>query len=277
MAGLHSAEEDAMKLHLLDLGNIEYDEGFPLAGAGVSTLSQPSPPAARRKVAIVGALIEHPKIGPILYDTGAAPNARELWPPPVFELFAITHYGNENRLDTLLGEAGYSLRDVKAIVLSHLHLDHAGGLEFFRGSDVPIYVHGDELRNAMYAVATKEDFGAYITHYLDFSFNWQPVHGTHIELFEGFHLHHLAGHTPALLGLQLDLANSGTFFLTSDQFHLRDNYEQARPLGWLLRDHAAWWRSYHLVKQIAERTDARLVFGHDAEVLADLRTEKVYD
>jgi hypothetical protein len=31
-----------MKLHLLDLGNIEYDEGFPLAGAGVSTLSEPS-------------------------------------------------------------------------------------------------------------------------------------------------------------------------------------------------------------------------------------------
>ena len=38
-----------MKLHLLDLGSIEYDEGFPLAGAGVSTLSEPNPAAARRK------------------------------------------------------------------------------------------------------------------------------------------------------------------------------------------------------------------------------------
>ena len=125
-----------MKLHLLDLGSIEYDEGFPLAGAGVSTLSEPNPAAARRKVAIIGALIEHPKIGPILFDTGAAPNAREVWPPIVFELFAITEYRDEQRLDNVLGAAGFGLDDVKAIVLSHMHLDHAGGLEFFAEIDL---------------------------------------------------------------------------------------------------------------------------------------------
>jgi glyoxylase-like metal-dependent hydrolase (beta-lactamase superfamily II) len=266
-----------LKLHLLDLGNIEYDEGFPLAGAGVSTLSEPNPPAARRKVAIIAALIEHPKLGPILFDTGAAPNAKELWPPPVFELFAITQYTEQNHLDRAVSQAGYDLKDIRAIVLSHLHLDHAGGLEYFRGRDVPIYVHGDELRNAFYAVASREDLGAYVSHYLDFSFNWQPVDGTHIELFDGFHLHLLPGHTPGLLGLRLDLKNSGTFFLTSDQFHLRENYEQGRPLGWLLRDHAAWWRSYRFVKRVAEQSDARLVFGHDAQVLAALKKERFYD
>jgi glyoxylase-like metal-dependent hydrolase (beta-lactamase superfamily II) len=162
-------------------------------------------------------------------------------------------------------------------VLSHLHLDHAGGLEFFRGRDVPIYVHGDELRNAFYAVATGEDLGAYLPHYLDFSFNWQPLDGDRVELFEGFTLHRLPGHTPALLGLQLDLSNSGTFFLTSDQFHLRDNYEQGRPLGWLLRDHSAWWRSYRFTRRLVERTGARLLFGHDREVLAELKKERSYD
>ena len=70
--------------------------------------------------------------------------------------------------------------------MSHLHLDHAGGLEFFRGRDIPIYVHGDELRNGFYGVATGEDFGAYIPHYLDFSFNWQAFSGDQVELFDGF-------------------------------------------------------------------------------------------
>lgn len=266
-----------MKLYPLDLGNIEYDEGFPLAYAGVSTLSAPTPASPRRKVAIIGALIDHPQAGPILFDTGAAPNARELWPPPVFELFAITHYGDENRLDAAVSASGHGLGDVKAIVLSHLHLDHAGGLEFFRGSNVPIYVHGDELKNAFYAVATGEDLGAYLPHYLDFSFNWQALDGDHVELFEGFTLHRLPGHAPGLLGLQLDLANTGTFFLTSDQFHLRDNYEQGQPLGWLLRDHAAWWRSYRFTRQLVEKTGARLLFGHDADVLAELKRESFYD
>jgi hypothetical protein len=54
--------------------------------------------------------------------------------------------------------------------------------------------------------------------------------------------------------LRLDLVNAGTFVLTSDQFHLRDNCEGPQPLGWLLRDHTAGWRSCRLVKQLAQRT-----------------------
>jgi hypothetical protein len=81
-----------MKLHLLDLGRLDYDEGFPLAGGGVSTASEPNPHSPRRRVAIIGALVEHPKIGPVLFDTGAPPNFKELWPPVVQELFAITRY-----------------------------------------------------------------------------------------------------------------------------------------------------------------------------------------
>jgi len=99
-----------MKFRLLDLGRIEYDEGFPLAGGGVSTASEPSPLAARRTVAIIGALIEHPKIGPVLFDAGAPPNFKELWPPIVQELFAITSYEPEHHLDAALEAAGYGSR-----------------------------------------------------------------------------------------------------------------------------------------------------------------------
>ncbi|MEA2315515.1 MAG: hypothetical protein QOI03_2207 [Solirubrobacteraceae bacterium] len=266
-----------MKLHLLDLGRLDYDEGFPLAGGGVSTASEPDPGSSRRSVAIIGALIEHPRIGPVLFDTGAPADFKELWPPVVQELFAITRYEDEHHLDRAVQATGHELDDIRAIVLSHLHLDHAGGLELFRGRDVPVYVHADELKNAFYAVATGEDLGAYVPHYLDFSFNWQALDGDEVELFEGFNLVRLAGHTPALLGLRLDLANAGTFILTSDQFHLRDNYEGPLPLGWLLRDHAAWWRSYRTVKTMADRADAKLVFGHDADVLAELKQERFYD
>jgi diadenosine tetraphosphatase ApaH/serine/threonine PP2A family protein phosphatase len=40
---------------------------------------------------------------------------------------------------------------------------------------------------------------------------------------------------------------------------------------------AAWFRSYRWVKALADRTDARLVFGHDADALTDLRREPFYD
>ena len=67
-----------MKLHLLDLGSIEYDEGWPLAAAGVSTLSEPAPPAARRRVAIIGALICHTRGA-----AGAVVSGHAVGPAPV--------------------------------------------------------------------------------------------------------------------------------------------------------------------------------------------------
>ncbi len=266
-----------MKLHLLDLGQITADEGWFLEASGASTYSQPAPPRVRRQLQMIGAVIEHPRAGPILFEVGGAPNARELWPEPVFEAFAVTGYARENRLEVALGEAGYELKDIKAVIIGHMHLDHAGGLEFFRGRDVPVYVHEAELKNAFYSVATKEDFGAYLPHYLDFSFNWQGVSGDQLEPWSGITFYRTPGHTPGLMTMRVDLPNAGTFIFTSDLILLKENYEQSRPQGWLLRDHRAWWGSLKFVRAMAERTDAHLVFGHDPDVFAELRKEKFYD
>lgn len=55
-------------------------------------------------------------------------------------------------------------------IIGHLHLDHAGGLDVFRGrSDVEIWVHDKELRAAFWSVATGADVGVYLPHYLDVS------------------------------------------------------------------------------------------------------------
>jgi glyoxylase-like metal-dependent hydrolase (beta-lactamase superfamily II) len=43
--------------------------------------------------------------------------------------------------------------------MGHLHLDHAGGLTYFKGTDVPIWVHELELKHAYFSVLTKTDLG----------------------------------------------------------------------------------------------------------------------
>jgi glyoxylase-like metal-dependent hydrolase (beta-lactamase superfamily II) len=62
-------------------------------------------------------------------------------------------------LDAAIAKTGNDIKDVKAVFMGHLHLDHAGGLEHFRNTDVPIYVHELELKHAFYSVATKTDLG----------------------------------------------------------------------------------------------------------------------
>lgn len=54
--------------------------------------------------------------------------------------------------------------------MGHLHLDHAGGLSYFKGTDVPIYVHELELKHAFYSVLTKTDLGVYMYVFLLFLF-----------------------------------------------------------------------------------------------------------
>jgi glyoxylase-like metal-dependent hydrolase (beta-lactamase superfamily II) len=46
-------------------------------------------------------------------------------------------YDEEHKLPNAIKAAGYDIKDVKGVVFGHLHLDHAGGLEHFVGTDVP--------------------------------------------------------------------------------------------------------------------------------------------
>ncbi|MBI5016155.1 MAG: N-acyl homoserine lactonase family protein [Deltaproteobacteria bacterium] len=265
-----------MKLRLLDFGTLKADLGWAIEAAGVSTHSNATPEALRTDFQMLGALIEHPKEGVILYDTGPAPTWEELWPGPVKEVFGITRYSDENRLDNLLRRAGYGVKDVKAIVLGHMHLDHAGGLEFFRGLDVPIYVHEDELKYSFYAVATKQDFGAYLPHYIDSSFNWKPVYGTEVELFDGITVYLTPGHTPGSLALRAHLNNRESFLFTSDVMFFKDNFYECKPPGWLVRDMGAWWKSLERLKSITRRYNCKVVLGHDGSVFNQYAQQGVF-
>ena len=236
-----------MKLSLLDFGELTADPGWFFEARGAWTLSSGFPVKEVRHLQMLGAAIEHPKHGLILYEVGPAANWKDLWPAPVQQVFAVTKYGDENHLDAQLKKLGYSFSDVKAIIIGHMHLDHAGGIEHYRGTQMPIYVHEDELKYAFYAIATKEDFGAYLPHYIDWSFNWKAIAATNFELFEGITVHRTPGHTPGLMAMQVDLKDAGTFIFTSDTFFFEENYAGPAP-GWLIRDMDGWRYSLQLVQ-----------------------------
>jgi glyoxylase-like metal-dependent hydrolase (beta-lactamase superfamily II) len=265
-----------MKLRLLDYGALTADLGWVIEAAGVSTHAETSPAAQRRNFQMVGALIEHPKHGVIIYEAGPAPNWSELWPEPVKQVFGITRYTDENRLDNLLKSAGYTVNDVSAIIVGHMHLDHAGGLEFFRGLDVPVYAHEEEIKYSFYAIATKQDFGAYLPHYIDCAFNWKPVYGTETELFDGITVYHTPGHTPGMLAMKVDLGNGESFLFTSDTCFFKENYEDEKAPGWLIRDMGDWWKSLTRLKNVAALNNCHVVLGHDEEIFQSYAKKGVY-
>ena len=94
-----------------------------------------------------------------MFETGAGPNYPEVWGAPLNDLFARVDYVEDQELDKAIEKTGHSIKDVKCVIMGHLHLDHAGGLDYFKGTDVPIWVHEIELKHAFYSVLTKTDLG----------------------------------------------------------------------------------------------------------------------
>jgi glyoxylase-like metal-dependent hydrolase (beta-lactamase superfamily II) len=176
-------------------------------------------------------------------------------------------------LDAQIAKTGHSIKDIKMVIIGHLHLDHAGGLDFFRNTGIPVYVHELELKHAFYSVATKTDLGVYLPHYLTFDINWVPFHGSHLELATGLLLHHSPGHTPGLCVLQMNLRESGTWIFTGDQYHVKENWKEDVPQGWLARDHDAWVRSHQMIKSLARRTKGKVILGHCWDTIQELGLE----
>ncbi|KAL1890767.1 hypothetical protein Sste5346_008092 [Sporothrix stenoceras] len=266
---------EGTKMHFLNLGTLECDESWLLRGGNTSTLSNKNPENKRRQLVVLACLIEYPGVGLILYETGCAEDIEVKWGAPLTDVFPRTKYNVENKLPEAIKQTGNDIKDVKAVIIGHLHLDHAGGLEHFLDTDVPIYVHEEEFKHACWAVATGADLGVYLSHYMILDrLKWQTFNDAHLDIYQGITLHHSPGHTPGLVIMQVNLAKDGTFIWTTDQFHISENYELAHPHGGLARDHNAWFNSLTMIKRLQRLFDAKLVFGHDMDVYSSYVAQK---
>lgn len=124
------------KLYVLDTGTMKMDKNYMVAMHNPASIDNPNPPAEFIEFPVYAVLIDHPD-GKILFDTGCNPEGmgkEGRWPEGVQKLFPA--FQDEscyliNRLEQLKVRP----EDIKYVVASHLHLDHAGCLELFTNGD----------------------------------------------------------------------------------------------------------------------------------------------
>lgn len=100
-------------------------------------------------------LIEHPE-GYILFDSGESPHSMEpgYFPKwmPFFHLAVDINVREDEGIGSKLHEQGIEPKNLKAVVLSHLHHDHGDGISDLK--DAPIYVskeHWDAYKSPVQA------------------------------------------------------------------------------------------------------------------------------
>jgi N-acyl homoserine lactone hydrolase len=172
-------------------------------------------------------VVEHERHGIVLFDTGvnhrvADPDlAAQHWGPGLRERYGATPFTREDAVDAQLERLGYRCADVTHVVYSHLHIDHAGGMEHFPNA-VHVAQH-DELRHAWWPDRWTALGYALADVMPGRGFEYLELSGD-ADLFEDGSLRvvRLPGHTPGSQGLVVHLPDRGQVAFVGDAAHIRE-------------------------------------------------------
>jgi N-acyl homoserine lactone hydrolase len=130
--------EAIMRIHAIQTGRVPIKQGqIEGRGHGLWRRFQPLLPGEWvENVPVYAFAIEHPE-GVIVVDTGSGAHLKQS-PPwhPFFRLGVRFEIEPEQEIGPLLRSLGIGPRDVKTVVLTHLHCDHDGGLAHFPHSRI---------------------------------------------------------------------------------------------------------------------------------------------
>jgi N-acyl homoserine lactone hydrolase len=246
------ASGKATRMFLLDLGTEFVPKSVSVAGAPRVTIACP----------VIGIVVETAP-GWLLLETGFsrtflddAEAQRTVYRggPP-----AVAPPGEP--LVTALHAVGLEPNDLALACVSHLHIDHTGGLPLLARAGVPVAVHRDELAFARNGASLAD---GYYGPDIDTGVDWRPFSGD-VELADGVWALETPGHTPGHVSYRVELEETGCWLFAVDAADLAENLNERIPPGiaTVEADAERAARSLDRLLELASSLDARLVPGHD--------------
>ncbi len=272
-----NVNNQGIKLYVLDNGRMRMDKNLMIAGSNQATLDNPNAPNEMFEFPIYTVFIDHPE-AKILFDTACNPNSmgeNGRWINQTQKAFPYTAVEScylPNRLEQINVDPS----EVDYVVASHLHLDHAGCLEYF--TNATVIVHDDELNGTMQTYARNQKAGAYIWADIDAwiknDLTWKTIkpHEDNLEIVKGVKvLNFGSGHAWGMIGLEVETQELGTLILASDAIYTAESMgDILKPPG-ILYDSIGWARSVEKIKRLAKEKDAQIWFGHDGNQFEGFR------
>ncbi len=261
-----------MKLYILNTGYLETDRNNVEACATIGTYSNPSVQNDWIKLPVLSFLIES-NGEYILYDTGSNPNAMNgYWPKNLQEIYPL-YQTEDEKLENQLKHCGVAPKDIKTVIVSHLHLDHAGNLDLFKHADV--YVPKADFMFAQTQVHLNPDpitHGGYVKNDLDVAIKQYHLVEEDFEIAPGIEVINLPGHTPGLLGVIVHLEKEGTYILPQDCVYTETIYGPPAKASGLLYDSLSYFKSIEKVRDLQKKHNANVIYAHDNEFFKTLKT-----
>lgn len=171
--------------------------------------------------------------------------------------------------DAALKRLGVDAREVKDVVITHMHYDHVGNFALFpkarfhlqeremifatgRYMGYRLFSHSFEVKEVMEMVRKVYEGRV-------------EFHDGDVELAPGLSLHRIGGHTGGLQSVRV-YTRLGWIVLASDAAHLYDNMSQERPFP-IIYDLGAMVRGWRRLRELAD-DPSWVIPGHDARVMS---------
>lgn len=253
-----------MEVHTLEGGRVTVDH---------SMFVQLTDIGKEIEVPIPFYVIDHPE-GVALVDTGQsyelAEDPENYGPhgaPGLVDFAENIDMSEDEKAIHRLEDLGYSASEVDKVILSHLHMDHAGGITDF--PDAEFIVQHKELQYASYPEPIQAgfyqegDFGVLRTPEFDVT-----VAHDSVDVFGDGQVVTIPtpGHTPGHQSVKLELDDAGTTILGMDVSHMRVGYEEnlATSFDWST---TIGNESRRKIKNIARKEGAEVHINHDNELV----------
>jgi len=206
-------------------------------------------------------VVEHPR-GTVLLDTGAHPTLRTDPRSRLGDMADVFEalLEPEHTVPGCLARVGLEPSDIDVVVQSHLHFDHAGGLEHL--GHAPVYVQEAELDFAF--DRTHEQAEIYLVDDFADGVDWRPVAGEHDLFGDGaLVLHPTPGHTAGHQSVWVATPSRPTFLLCDAAYLIAPM--RGRRLPGVLGDADAMLASWDRIEAVEAATGARLVATHELD------------
>ncbi|KAF4629537.1 hypothetical protein G7Y89_g8605 [Cudoniella acicularis] len=229
-------------------------------------------------------LITHPE-GPILFDTGMSPHCNDagyfpFWAPTI-KMMSQMHIKEDEGIVTLLHEKGVEPKDLKAVIVSHVHHDHSGGLEDL--AKAPIFMskeHWEAFKSPVKATIE----GAAPSHWpKNFTPKFLDPSGEAIGPFEKSYpitsdgkivAVDTPGHVPGHVSLVV-FADETTYFLTGDATYDLSCLDKEVTDG-VNDDPFTAVNTLKKIKEFARQRPLVVLPSHDNETIQRLEEKTVY-
>ena len=212
-------------------------------------------------------VVKHPA-GTLVFDSGAHPQLAtdpELRLGPAAADFEVT-LSPDDHVERRLAAIGLRPRDVDLVVQSHLHFDHAGGLEWLKHA--PVLVQREELAFAMDPPVYQE--AIYVRGDYDVGLSWQQLDGDHDVFGDGrVTIISTPGHTRGHQSLLVHL-DGQTVFLLADAAYLLAKMRSRRLPG-ILWSPDATIATWDRIEEIERSENAHLMTTHELDYETSVR------